>query len=63
MPHKAAAELGMPPTILRTEASGGHEHYVVRMILVRPDQFVAWAGEVPLAGEAALLRKAIGQSI
>jgi 2-polyprenyl-6-methoxyphenol hydroxylase-like FAD-dependent oxidoreductase len=57
---QAAAELAVPLTIVSDIVAGGRESYAARMILVRPDQFVMWAGDAPPAGEAALLRKAVG---
>jgi 2-polyprenyl-6-methoxyphenol hydroxylase-like FAD-dependent oxidoreductase len=55
---QAARELGIPLKIVRGSASGGREKYQSRLILVRPDQFVAWVGDD--AEPAAVLRRAIG---
>lgn len=60
---EAAAELGLPLTVVRDAVAGARERYEARMILVRPDQFVTWAGESPPDGEAALLRRAVGQFV
>ncbi len=50
----------VPLTVVADDRSGGRERYEAGLVLVRPDQFVAWAGE--RADEAApdILRKAIG---
>ncbi|MDB5750231.1 MAG: monooxygenase, FAD-binding protein [Ramlibacter sp.] len=40
----AAAELGLPLTVVEHPATGEAARYAARWVLVRPDQFVAWAG-------------------
>ena len=40
--------------------TGGPERYQARYVLVRPDQFVAWAGDEVSPEPASLLRKAAG---
>ena len=42
--EKAAARLGIPLKVIRDTAAGGREKYEASLILVRPDQFVAYAG-------------------
>jgi 2-polyprenyl-6-methoxyphenol hydroxylase-like FAD-dependent oxidoreductase len=42
----AAAEAGVPLTVISDTFDGGREAYGSRLVLVRPDQFVAWAGDV-----------------
>jgi 4-hydroxyisophthalate hydroxylase len=42
--ERAASELRVPLKIIKDSATGGREKYRSRLILVRPDQFVAWAG-------------------
>lgn len=55
----AAERAGVPLGIVSDTAAGGRERYGARLVLVRPDQFVAWAGE--RAGDpAALLARAAG---
>ena len=56
----AAAELGIPLKVITDTAAGGHEKYQASLVLVRPDQFVAWAGEKADADE--VLRRATGRS-
>ena len=41
-------------------ADGPRAAYGQRFILVRPDQYVAWAGNDPPADAAAVLRRAVG---
>jgi 4-hydroxyisophthalate hydroxylase len=55
----AASSLGLPLATVRDSAAAGRERYEARLVLVRPDQFVAWAGE-RADDPAALLRKAAG---
>jgi 2-polyprenyl-6-methoxyphenol hydroxylase-like FAD-dependent oxidoreductase len=59
--EQAAASLRIPLTIIRDTAADGREKYQARLVLVRPDQFVAWAGN---DGDAArILRRAIGSDL
>ncbi len=57
----AAAELGVPLKIISDTAADGREKYRVPLILVRPDQFVAWTGD---NGDAAtsVLRRVTGST-
>jgi 2-polyprenyl-6-methoxyphenol hydroxylase-like FAD-dependent oxidoreductase len=58
---EAARRLTIPLTVVRDSRDGGREAYGAALILVRPDQYVAWAGDtVPNSAEAALA-KAIGR--
>ncbi|OQW54875.1 MAG: monooxygenase [Proteobacteria bacterium SG_bin9] len=56
--EQAAASLGVPLRVVRDTAAEGREKYGVSLILVRPDQFVAWAGDD--AQPVNILRRAIG---
>jgi 2-polyprenyl-6-methoxyphenol hydroxylase-like FAD-dependent oxidoreductase len=51
---QAAATLALPLEIVRDDRSGGRERYGAGLVLVRPDQFVAWTGEDG-AGEALVI--------
>jgi 2-polyprenyl-6-methoxyphenol hydroxylase-like FAD-dependent oxidoreductase len=45
-PFAAAAQaVGMPLTVVGDTRDGGRERYGAGLVLVRPDQFVAWAGD------------------
>ncbi|WP_038934333.1 FAD-dependent monooxygenase [Bradyrhizobium japonicum] len=57
----AASDLRIPLKLIRDSASDGRWKYQSRLILVRPDQFVAWAGDEAKSA-AELLRRAVGQS-
>jgi len=57
----AARALSVPLVTLRDSLAGGRERYGARLILVRPDQFVAWAGDAAPAAPIDVLRRAIGQ--
>jgi 4-hydroxyisophthalate hydroxylase len=54
----AAVELRVPLKTISDSAAEGREKYQSTLILVRPDQFVAWAGENADAGQ--VLRRATG---
>jgi 4-hydroxyisophthalate hydroxylase len=56
---QAAAVLAVPLTIVRDTCSGGREHYGSGLILVRPDQFVAWAAD-SCADPQMILRRVAG---
>jgi hypothetical protein len=56
---QAAATLAVPLTIIRDTCSGGREHYGAGLVLVRPDQFVAWTGD-SVSDAQIILRKAAG---
>lgn len=55
----AAARLGQPLAVIRDTAAEGRETWDAPLILLRPDQFVAWCGETRDAPEA-ILRRASG---
>jgi 2-polyprenyl-6-methoxyphenol hydroxylase-like FAD-dependent oxidoreductase len=59
----AAAQLGIPLAIVADSRDGGRELYQAALVLVRPDQFVAWAGETGDVDARAVLRKAIGGAL
>jgi 2-polyprenyl-6-methoxyphenol hydroxylase-like FAD-dependent oxidoreductase len=56
----AAKDLGVPLTVIADTFDGQRAAYGRRLILVRPDQHVAWAGNDPPADAAAVLRRAVG---
>jgi 2-polyprenyl-6-methoxyphenol hydroxylase-like FAD-dependent oxidoreductase len=59
--EEAALSARMPFRVLRDTFDGGREAYEQRLILVRPDQYVAWAGNHAPPDTAALLAKVTGR--
>jgi 2-polyprenyl-6-methoxyphenol hydroxylase-like FAD-dependent oxidoreductase len=57
----AAKSLNIPLKVVRDSFAGGREAYGRRMILVRPDQFIAWTDDAAPADADALLRKVAGR--
>ncbi len=51
----------MPLKVIADSRSDGREAYGASLVLVRPDQFVAWAGEQAPQDAAALMRKVAGR--
>lgn len=58
--RRAATALGVPLTIVTDSRADGRERYEAALILVRPDQFVAWASGEAVGCPADILRRAIG---
>lgn len=58
--QKAASLLGVPLTIIVDTYEDGRKAYENPLVLVRPDQFVAWTGTEPPADATALLRQVAG---
>ena len=58
----AAEQMRIPLTVIADSRRGGRERYEAAYVLVRPDQFVAWAGSDASLDAPAILRKAIGAS-
>lgn len=58
----AAAAMGLPFKLIEDSAEGERQRYETRLILVRPDQFVAWtgAGAVSEAEAMSILQVACG---
>ncbi|MDA9439598.1 monooxygenase [Bradyrhizobium sp. CCBAU 51745] len=60
--ERAAAGLGIPLKVIRDTAADGREAYEAQLILVRPDQFVAYAGNNDGAEASGILMRAVGRS-
>jgi len=60
--ERAASRLRVPLKVIKDSAMDGREKYQSRLILVRPDQFVAWAGAGDDGDPAKLLSRAIGRA-
>lgn len=58
--RQASIELGVSLTVIRDSHADGRERLQARLILVRPDQFVAWAGDAPPSDVKAVLKRAAG---
>ena len=58
----AARRLALPLKTIRDTRAGGRERYGVNLVLVRPDQFVAWAGDKASPDPIHILTKAIGSA-
>ncbi len=62
-PFQAAAQTRhIPLKIIRDSCAGGREDYATRLVLVRPDQYVAWTGDSAPADLDAVMRKVAGQA-
>jgi hypothetical protein len=59
--ERSAAALGVPLKVIRDTFDGGREAYGARLILVRPDQYVAWTGVAPPDDVDGLIRKTVGR--
>jgi hypothetical protein len=56
----AAAALSVPFKAVKDNSKDARKAYGCRMILVRPDQFIAWTGHEAPADADALMRKVAG---
>lgn len=56
----AAHSLSIPLTVIEDSFADGREAYEHRLVLVRPDQFVAWTGDAAPSDSAALMRQVAG---
>jgi 2-polyprenyl-6-methoxyphenol hydroxylase-like FAD-dependent oxidoreductase len=57
----SAAALGVPLVVIEDSFDGGREQYASRLILVRPDQYVVWAGDHLPVDPNGLLKKVTGR--
>jgi 2-polyprenyl-6-methoxyphenol hydroxylase-like FAD-dependent oxidoreductase len=57
---EAAEGLRTPLKVVRDSRAEGRERYEAKYVLVRPDHFVAWAGDDERWDAGAILRKSIG---
>ncbi|GAC1320877.1 MAG: FAD-dependent oxidoreductase [Chloroflexota bacterium] len=57
-----AAGLGVPLTVVRDTFDGDRTAYASQWIVVRPDQYVAWAGDAAPVDPAAVLTRATGRA-
>jgi 4-hydroxyisophthalate hydroxylase len=59
----AADRLQVPLEVIRDRRTGGPERYEAKYVLIRPDQFVAWAGNEVSPEAATILRRAVGVGV
>ena len=58
--QQSAQEARVPLKVVRDSYEGGPQAYESRMVLVRPDQYVVWAGDAAPSDTSGLLRKVVG---
>ena len=56
----AARSLNIPLKIVRDTATDGREAYESKLVLIRPDQFIVWAGDEAPSDTAGMLKKVAG---
>jgi hypothetical protein len=60
--EQASSLLGVPLTVIRDSYAGEREAYKARLILVRPDHYVAWTGGSAPDDAVAVIGKAVGRA-
>lgn len=58
--QEGVSELGLALTVVEDDASGPRARYGSKLILVRPDHYVAWAGDELDANPKTILGRAVG---
>jgi 2-polyprenyl-6-methoxyphenol hydroxylase-like FAD-dependent oxidoreductase len=58
----AARSLRVPLTVIRDNRDGDRQAFEAKLVLVRPDQYVAWAGDDAPVDAASIVRTATGTS-
>lgn len=58
--ERAASEQLMPLKVVRDTTADGRERYKASLILVRPDQYVAWSDNGPGSDPHAIIRHSVG---
>jgi hypothetical protein len=57
----AAKARNIPLKLVRDSQAEGRDKYEARLVLVRPDQYVVWAGDAAPAEADSLMRRVSGQ--
>ncbi|WP_222048733.1 FAD-dependent monooxygenase [Modestobacter lapidis] len=60
--RESAEVAGVPLTVVRDTAAGERAAYGARLVLVRPDQYVVWTGDVAPADPGHVLRTVTGRT-
>jgi hypothetical protein len=62
-PFRSAAQARhIPLKIISDSQADGREDYAARLVLVRPDQYVAWTADSAPGDADAIMRKVAGQA-
>ena len=59
--EQAAAASRVPLKVVRDSQADGREQYASRFVLVRPDQYVVWAGDAVPDDARAIFARVAGQ--
>jgi 2-polyprenyl-6-methoxyphenol hydroxylase-like FAD-dependent oxidoreductase len=60
--ERAAGSLGVPLKIIRDSYANGRTAYEARLILVRPDRYIAWTGDRAPERAEAVIARAVGRA-
>jgi 2-polyprenyl-6-methoxyphenol hydroxylase-like FAD-dependent oxidoreductase len=60
--EKAARSLGVPLKIVCDGYQGGRTAYEAKLMLIRPDRYIAWSGDRTPADAAAIIAQAVGRA-
>jgi hypothetical protein len=52
----------VPLTVIRDSDAGEREAYKARLILVRPDHYIAWTGDIAPDNTVAVIAKAVARA-
>jgi hypothetical protein len=58
----SASELKIPLKVVRDTYAGGREDFETRLMLIRPDQHVAWTSDLAAPDAAVVLRRVAGRA-
>jgi 2-polyprenyl-6-methoxyphenol hydroxylase-like FAD-dependent oxidoreductase len=60
--EKAARSLGVPLTMVCDTYQGGRTAYEAKLMLVRPDRYIAWTGDSAPADASGVIARAVGRA-